>query len=159
MDELSQILWRERELLEHLAYKLEVERLLLSTGRTQWLPKATREIEDLLATIRETEVLRAAVADDVAARLGLGPNPSLVALAEAADEPWPAILADHRDALVSIAREIAEVSEDAKGLLTAGYRSARETLLAIGGGATESYTHDGAAVTDARRSHLLDRSL
>ncbi|MEQ6903719.1 flagellar protein FlgN [Nocardioides sp. YIM 152588] len=159
MDELSQILWRERELMEHLAYKLEVERLLLTTGRTQWLVRATREIEDVLTTIRETEVLRAAAADEVALELGLPPNPSLAALAEVAPEPWPAILADHRDALVTIAREIAEVSEDAKGLLTAGYRSARETLLAIGGGGAESYAPDGTAVTDARRSRLLDRSL
>ena len=113
----------------------------------------------MLGTIRETEVVRAAEADAVARRLGLDPNPSLSALAEAAPAPWPTILADHRDALVTLAREIAEVSEDNTELLTAGYRSARETLLALGGGQAEGYTPAGAAVTDTQRSRLFDRSL
>ncbi|AIY16339.1 flagellar protein FlgN [Pimelobacter simplex] len=159
MDRLSQILWRERELLELLAYKLEVERLVLASGRTRWLVNATREIESLLEDLRATEVLRATAADEVAEKLGLTPNPSLAALAEASDDPWRGILLDHRDALVGVAREIAETSEDARGLITAGYRSARETLLAIGGTSTASYTPAGAAVADAPRSHLLDRSL
>lgn len=159
MDKLSQVLWREREMLEALAYRLEVERLVLASGRTRWLVNATRDIEDLLDDLRATEVLRAAAADEAAAALGLTPNPSLAALAEAAPDPWHGILRDHRDALVAIARDIAETSEEAKGLLTAGYRSARETLLAIGGTTTASYTHAGTVVADAPRHHLLDRSL
>ena len=159
VDKLSQILWRERELLEELAYELEVERLLLAGGRTKWLARATRDIEETLGEIRETEVLRAVAADEAAARVGLGPNPSLVALADACVEPWRGILLDHRDTLVSVAREIAELSESNKGLLTAGYRSAQETLLAIGGTTAESYTHDGVAVPEAPRRHLIDRSM
>jgi hypothetical protein len=159
MDRLSQILWRERELLETLSYKLEVERLVLASGRTKWLVNATREIEDVLETLRETEVLRAVAADEAAEALGLVPNPSLTALAEAAEEPWRGILLDHRDALIGVAREIAETSEDAKGLITAGYRSARETLLAIGGSSTEGYTPAGTAVVEAPRQRLLDRTL
>ena len=159
MDRLSQILWREREMLESLAYKLEVERLVLASGRTRWLVSATREIEEVLEGLRETEVLRAVAADEVAEELGLTPNPSLTALADASGEPWRGILLDHRDALIGIAREIAETSEDAKGLLTAGYRSARETLLAIGGSSTEGYTPAGTAVVEAPRQRLLDRSL
>jgi hypothetical protein len=159
MDRLSQILWRERELLETLSYKLEVERLVLASGRTKWLVNATREIEDVLETLRETEVLRAVAADEAAEALGLVPNPSLTALAEAAEEPWRGILLDHRDALIGVAREIAETSEDAKGLIPAGYRSARETLLAIGGSSTEGYTPAGTAVVEAPRQRLLDRTL
>jgi hypothetical protein len=159
MDRLSQILWRERELLETLSYKLEVERLVLARGRTKWLVNATREIEQLIDTMRETEVLRAVAADEAAEELGLAPNPSLTALADACDEPWRGIILDHRDALITVAREIAETSEDAKGLLTAGYRSARETLLAIGGSSAEGYTPNGSAVTETPRRRLLDRSL
>lgn len=159
MDRLSQILWQERELLEALSYKLEVERLVLASGRSQWLVNATREIEDVLAAMRETEVLRAVAADEAAEALGLKPNPSMSALADAAPDPWRGILLDHRDALVSVAREIADTSEDAKGLLTAGYRSARETLLAIGGSGTGGYTPSGSAVAAAPRRPLVDRSL
>ncbi|MEV5001577.1 flagellar export chaperone FlgN [Nocardioides sp. LML1-1-1.1] len=159
MDRLSQILWRERELLETLAYKLEVERMVLASGRTRWLVNATREIESVLEDMRATEVLRATAADEAAEQLGLTPNPSLGALAESAPDPWRGILLDHRDAMVALAREIAETSEDAKGLITAGYRSARETLLAIGGTTTASYTPSGDAVVEPAAPRLVDRSL
>ncbi|GAA4810344.1 flagellar protein FlgN [Nocardioides caeni] len=160
MDRLSQILWRERELLESLAYKLEVERMVLATGRTRWLVNATREIEGVLDDLRATEVLRATAADEAAEQLGLTPNPSLSALADSAPEPWSGMLRDHRDAMIALAREIADTAEDAKGLVTAGYRSARETLLAIGGTSSASYSPDGSVVHDTTASRrLVDRSL
>jgi hypothetical protein len=158
VEKLSLILWRERELLELLAYKLELERLVLGSGHTKWLNQANREVEDVLVTLRETEVLRAMAADEAAHAVGLEANPSLSALAEAAAEPWRTILLDHRDAFVVMTREIAELSEDAKGLITAGFRSAHETLLAIRGTA-EGYTPDGAAVAAAPARRLVDRSL
>ena len=159
MDRLSQVLWRERELLETLAYKLDIERMVLATGRTRWLVNVTREIESVLEDLRATEVLRATAADEAAETVGLSPNPSLQSLADACDEPWRAILIDHRDTMLNLAREIADTSDDAKGLITAGYRSARETLLAIGGSSPESYSPNGTAVVETRRSRLLDRSL
>ncbi|HWJ11037.1 MAG TPA: flagellar protein FlgN [Nocardioides sp.] len=159
MDRLSQILWRERELLETLAYKLEVERMVLASGKTRWLVNVTREIEEVLEDLRGTEILRAAAADEAAERVGLTPNPSLGALADASPDPWAGILRDHRDAMLALAREIAETSEDAKGLITAGYRSARETLLAMSGTTTESYTPSGDAVLTHAGSRLVDRSL
>jgi hypothetical protein len=159
VDRLSQILWRERELLELLSFKLEVERLLLSSGRTRWLNQATREIEDVLSTMRESELMRAVAADAAADELGLEPNPSLAALADAAPEPWKAILLEHRDALVTIAREIADLSEENQDLLSAGYRAAQETLNALGGGMTEGYTPAGAAVVGGARTRLFDKAL
>jgi hypothetical protein len=158
VEKLSLILWRERELLELLAYKLELERLVLGSGHTKWLNQANREVEEVLVTLRETEVLRAMAADEAAQIVGLEANPSLSALAEAAAEPWRTILLDHRDAFIVTTREIAELSEDAKGLITAGFRSAHETLLAIRGTA-EGYTPDGAAVAAAPTRRLVDRSL
>lgn len=158
MEKLSLILWRERELLETLAYKLEVEQLILASGRTRWLAHSTKEVEEVLDVLRETEVLRAIAADEVAAQLGLPPAPTLAAIAELAPEPWRAILDDHRTAFVTATREIADLSESNRGLITAGYRSARETLLALGGNA-DGYSPDGSAVVDAPRRRLVDRSL
>ena len=37
--ELSNVLWRERELLEMLLFKLESEQLVLAAGRTHWLAR------------------------------------------------------------------------------------------------------------------------
>ena len=42
LSEISNILWRERRLLELLAFKLEEEHLVLASGRTRWLSHATR---------------------------------------------------------------------------------------------------------------------
>lgn len=158
MEKLSLILWRERELLELLAYKLELEQLVLTSGRTRWLAHSTREVEEVLAEIQETEVLRAIAADEAALAVGLGPGPTLSELAARAQEPWAAILADHRQAFLTISGEIRELSEANKGMLTAGYRSARETLMSIGG-SVDGYAFDGTAVVDANRRRLLDRSL
>ena len=158
MEKLSHILWRERELLETLLYKLEVEQLVMATGRTRWLLQAAKEVESVLATIRETEVLRAVAADEAGEQLGLGPNPSLRALVEAADEPWSSILADHRDAFVRITADVTAMADTNRELITAGIRSARETLLTLTEG-TDGYSADGSAVVGIARKPLVDRSL
>lgn len=158
MEKLSRILWRERELLETLLYKLEVEQLVMATGRTRWLLHAAKEVESVLETIRETELLRAVAADEVAHRVGLGPNPSLRALIEASAEPWASILADHRDTFTKISADITAMAETNRELITAGIRSARETLLSLTEG-TDGYSADGSAVVGLTRTPLVDRSL
>src|SRR3954449_11470494 len=106
MEKLSQILWRERELLETLLFKLEEEQMVLAPGRTRWLVRAAREVDNVLDTIRETEMLRAIAADEVAEELGLGHNPSLRSLADAVEEPWHSLLADHHDAFTTATQEV-----------------------------------------------------
>ena len=158
IERLSLVLWRERELLEELHYKLEVEQLVLASGRSRWLGHAAREIDALLATIRETEVLRAVAADAAADAVGMTSNPSLAALAEAADEPWTTILTEHRDAFVAVTAEIATLADSNRHLISAGYRSARETLLSLND-STDGYAADGTATADPLRTRLVDRSL
>ena len=52
LSEVSNILWRERQLLDLLVFKLEEEQLVLASGRTRWLSHATREVETILAEIK-----------------------------------------------------------------------------------------------------------
>jgi hypothetical protein len=159
VEELSLILWRERELLETLRYKLEVERLVLESGTARWLAVAAREVEGVLDTIRETELLRAAVADEAAASLGMATNPSLRALAEACSEPWRTILLDHRDAFLEHTREITDLAASNRELLTAGQQAARDLFLGLADGPA-SYSPDGSAVVaEDRRHRLLDQSI
>ena len=155
MDKLSQILWRERDLLDTLLYRLEQEQLLLASGRSRWLMRAAQEVNDVLETIRETEILRSMAADEAAATLGLESNPSLRALAEAVDEPWHSILMDHHDAFTLATREIVSLADANRELITVAYRSARETLLSLGGSSSEGqqgYGADGTAVSAALRA-------
>lgn len=159
MDKLSQILWRERELLDTLLYKLEVEQQVLASGRSRWLLRAAQEVEDVLGTLRETEILRAVAADEAAADSGLEHNPSLRALAEAVDEPWRGILLDHHEAFTVATREIVALADANRELITVGYRSARETLLSLAEG-TDGYGADGSAVSVAAERHrIVDWSL
>jgi hypothetical protein len=158
MEKLSLVLWRERELLEELHYRLEVEQLVLASGRSRWLAHATRDIDALLTTIRETEMLRAVAADEAAAASGMSSNPSLASLAEAAGEPWTTILTEHREAFVSLTNDIGTLADSNRHLISAGYRSARETLMSLGE-SVDGYAADGSATAEPLRASLVDRSL
>jgi len=158
MEKLSLTLWRERALLETLQYRLEVEQMVMANGQTRWLIQAAHDVEQVLETIRETEILRAVAADEAAADLGLEPNPSLSSLIGVAPEPWSSILADHRDAFAASSAEIMRLAETNRSLISAGLRAAHETLLGLTGGA-QTYSPAGTAVADHARSVRLDRSL
>lgn len=160
MEELSSVLWRERELLEMLLFKLEEEQLLLAAGRTKWLPHAANEVEAVLETIREAELMRAVVADAVADSLGLESNPSLRALAEASSEPWRTIMLEHRDAFATVAAHVSDMAEQNRELLTAGYQAAQATVQSLSEtpDGVGTYGADGTSVA-VRRNHLVDRSI
>ena len=156
-EDLSSILWRERDLLELLLFKLEVEQLVLTSGRTHWLAVAAREVETVLHEIRDAELIRAIAVDTVAAELGLEPNASLRDIAQASEEPWRAIWLDHREAFTTVATQISEMSQSNRVLLTAGYQAAQATLLSL----TEkspTYGADGSMGSD-RRTSIVDWSL
>jgi hypothetical protein len=158
MEKLSQILWLERELLDTLLYKLEEEQMVLASGRTRWLVRAAQEVEHVLGTLRETEILRSVAADEAAAAIGLGHNPSLRALAESVDDPWHSILLDHHEAFVAVTHEVVALADANRQLITTGYRSARETLRSLGGD-TQGYAADGSAVVvEGSRRRLVDWS-
>lgn len=156
--DLSSILWREREMLELLLFKLEEEQLVLAGGRTRWLAHATREVEMVLDQIRATEVLRAAAVESIAKELGIGPNPSLSDLADAVDAPWTDLLRQHRRAFLALTTEITGLAEANRDLLTAGQRAVHETMLAVAG-SVETYDTRGHTVAAAPRARLIDEAM
>jgi hypothetical protein len=158
LDEVSSILWRERELLELLVFKLEEEQLVLASGRTRWLSRATREVEMVLVEIRSTELLRAVAVDAVAVEFNLSPNPSLTVLADATPEPWHTLLTGHRRAFLELTAEVSQLAEGNKSFLTRGQRATTETLLALGDG-VQTYGPQGGAVASTPRAQLLDEAM
>jgi len=159
LERLSEVLWRERHLLELLLFKLEVEQLVLTAGRTRWLGHATREVEAVLDEIRGAELGRAVEADDAARSLGLEPGVGLAEIAAHAPAPWDDLMRAHRDAFGSLTAEISALADGNRELLAVSHRAAQETLLTL---QDTVQTYDGqgrsAAVgsTDAR---LVDRSI
>src|SRR4051794_25258478 len=106
MEDLSSILWHERDLLDLLLFKLEVQQLVLSNDRSHWLARAGREIEAVLEKIREVELLRAVTTDTLASELGLEPDASLRTISQTSAEPWRGIWLDHREALIDASTRI-----------------------------------------------------
>ncbi|NAZ85446.1 flagellar export chaperone FlgN [Kineococcus indalonis] len=158
--EVSGILWKERELMELLLFKLEEEQLVLAAGRTRWLAHATREVEFVMEQIRTTEVLRAAEVDAVAAELELPPGPSLNALAAAAPEPWGELMRGHRDAFLTLTAEIQNLADANRDLLASGARALREALLGLDT-PLDTYTADGRnqAAAGSSRARFVDEAL
>jgi hypothetical protein len=156
--DLASILWREREMLELLLFKLEEEQLVLAGGRTRWLAHATREVEAVLDEIRRTEVIRAVEVQAIGASLGLGDNPSLTALAGAAPAPWSDLLNQHRRAFLTLTAEVSALAEANRDLLTTGARAVRETMLSVAG-SVETYGRRGETVAAAPRTRLIDEAM
>ena len=129
--EVSTMLWRERDALQLLLFKLIEEQLIVSSGRTRWLPQANEEIEFALEQLRGTEVLRAAETDAIADELDLPSPATLAQLEAAADEPWATLYGEHRRALLELIAEVEQVTAENRKLLAAGARAVRETLLSV----------------------------
>jgi hypothetical protein len=158
VEKLTWVLWRERELLEALLYRLEVEEVVMATGRTRWLAHAANDVDAAAAALRDVEVLRAVASDEAAEAAGLAPNPSLNELIAASAEPWTSILTEHRDNFLALTEEIARVAQTNRALIVAGLRATQDTLMGLDQG-TATYTSAGSVARGETRSAVLDRSL
>lgn len=159
LDALSRQLWKQRETLEVMLFKLEEERLITSTASSRWLPRATRELEAVIAQAQTMELERSMESEAVAIDLGLPPEASLKEIAEAADEPWQTLLNQHREALISLTSEIADMSKANQEVLSSLQRATQETLMSMQG-AEETYGEDGGIhASGTGESTMLDTSM
>jgi hypothetical protein len=158
---VSSLLWNERELLESVLFKLTVQRLVLASGSSRWLARATDEVNAVVGRISGTEVLRAAEIDALAETLHLPHETTLSELVAIAPEPWSTLLAEHRAALRSLVAEIEALGGEVRTLLSAGMKAIRETLDGLDslGQAVGSYDATGATVNRASGPILLDEAL
>lgn len=126
LTELSEVLWRQREALELVVFKLEEQRLLLLDGQHRWLCHASREVEAVLDRLGEMELCRAVAAAAAGAELDVVDDPRLCALAEAAPPPWPSVLGRHIEALRRLTRDIFALANCNRELLQSGLAAASE---------------------------------
>ena len=150
---LSSVLWRERQLLELLLFKLVEEQLVLGSGDHRWLARATREVELVLDQVRVAELGREVEVSALAGQLGLPGEPNLRALIAEVEEPWTEIFTKHREGFLELTREITEVAAANRALVGRAQAATRQTLewlgerAATGGG----YTASGAAAPATAR--------
>lgn len=152
---VSTLLWREREALQLLLFKLIEEQLVLRAGQTLLLVEANQEIEHAVEQLQCAEVMRAAEVDAIAQQLGTAELPSLAEFAETAPEPWATIFSEHRDALKQLVAEVEQTTEINRALLVAGASSVRETLSSLTE-AVGTYDARGVAAGGTRRPFLMD---
>ncbi len=159
LGEVSNILWRERQLLELLTFKLEEEQLVLAAGRTRWLTHATREVETVLGEIKQVELDRAVHVEGLRAALGLSEAPSLRELAEVVPAPWDRIFEEHRNALIEAAHDIDAVAKSNRDLLNRGQLATREALAALGEIEIDAYSPTGAPTDRSLGLRLVDEAI
>jgi hypothetical protein len=158
---LTDVLWRERDILEGLLYKLTAQQMVLRGGDSRWLARADAEVRTAAEALPDFEVLRAAEVDLIVRHYGLPADTSLRELAETASEPWPTVLLDHRESLRALTYEIDAVAVDNRRLLQAGERATREALDQITAGTTRSagaYDSRGDVVAKVRAFILDERA-
>ena len=160
LGDVSNILWRERQLLELLVFKLEEEQLVLASGRTRWLQHATREVEAVLGEIKRLELDRAVQVDALARVMGGVENASLRELGEHAPAPWDRIFSEHRKSLMELTSEIDGVAKANKDMLSRGQAATRDALAALGEQEIAAYTPSGQHVADrGLGSRLFDGAM
>jgi hypothetical protein len=161
--DLAAVLWRQRELLERLVYRLECEQLLMAAGRTRFLGLATSEVEALLDELSVIELQRASFADRVAAGCGLEPGATLEEIAGSVQPPWTEVLIEHRHALLTLTAELSALAETNRHLMAAGMKAVESALASLGlRQGTTSIGYDAQGRSEAITGHgrtVVDRSL
>lgn len=158
-NELSNELWRQRELLELLLYKYEVEQLLLAAGKARWVPHATREAEAVVNRLKTASLSMTVATSALAPEWGLPADTRLRDLAAAAPEgAWRGIFAAHLDALITLTREIRAMRAGNDRLLRSALRATQETFNAVAE-TPATYTPDGMEDLPLGRARLVDATL
>ena len=153
--DLSMQLMREREMLELLLFKLDVQQTLVATGRTRWVHHAANEIERVIAAMPTVALARDALVVAVAEEWGVTEEPTLRALIEAAPtDAWREVLGEHLKAMLVLAEEIGEMKKLNEQRLREVLRVTQETIAGLGT-ATGEYDPAGDVVRGSG-SRLLD---
>lgn len=157
--ELSALLWREREVLEEVLFQLTVQQRVLESGDVRWITRVDAGVNASLETMRLHEIIRASEVERLVREHGLPSDSSLRDLARTAPEPWPSVLLDHREALLTIAAEIDGMTTEVRRLLVAGEKATDEALRRLTG-QTEAPTTTapafGRPTAQRRNVHILD---
>jgi flagellar biosynthesis/type III secretory pathway chaperone len=160
VNELSAVLWRERELLELLTFKLEEEQLLLTAGKSRWIEHATREVEQVLDRLRTAGLERTVEVAVVAEEWGTSSEAPLRELVDHAPEgPWADIFSSHLRAMTELTRQIKQLRDENEQFLRAAARSTQETLATVSSDPSLYDSHGAGRTATVSSSHLFDGRL
>lgn len=158
-NELSALLWSERNLLDLVIFKLTEEQLLLTGGHTRWLPHATAEVKASMNHLRLAGLAVAVEVAAVAKEWGLEGEPTLSELAAAAPSAWADILRSHRTAQSAQVAQIQTLRDSNENFLRAASRSTQETLAGLRPETGTYDSHGAAGRQSGSSASLLDTQI
>jgi hypothetical protein len=156
--ELSALLWQERELLDLLEYRLEVQHALLTAGSGRWAQRAADDIESATAQLRKLNLVRDLEVQAVAREWGVPDElPTLRSLIAAApaDGPWPEIFTAHLRAMLASVERVGARRDENGRLLREAIRHTQESLAGTGD-RPGTYTAHGVAAPAAPVALLFE---
>lgn len=156
LERLARCLDEQLAALRHLCFKFEVQEIVLSGGRHQWLNETTAELERAVVAVHATDqALRDALAKGAVA-LGLSPEATVREVAEVAPEPWGYIFGQHREELQRSVDRVAQLSRTNRQLLARGHAATVTAMQFLGAEVPTGYDAAGNAATVTGSVGLLD---
>ena len=145
LQRLAETLWEERHVVEQLLYRLTCAKLLLATDQQRFVPNAIDEVEQTVDRLRQVELLREGVGQEVAMSLSVGRDSlSLADLATDAPAPWNDVFNDHRKAFLALAEEIEATTAANRELASQALGHVRRAIDTLSGTPATSATYDAA---------------
>lgn len=141
---LAETLWTERHLVEHLLYKLVSAKLVLAADDRRFVSQALDEVDRVVELLSEAEHARTTAVEAVASDWGVTPGEvTLGELAAESPEPWGSMFDEHRIAFDRMTAEIERTADENRRLASVALRDIRESLGALSGPQTQTYTAQG----------------
>ncbi len=141
------------QLLDDLAYQLELHTLLITSGSVAALQRSTSELDALSKAVADAERRCARLT----ARTGSAALTPLSELARLAPTPWDGLLRHHHHALSSAQTRVSDLAADAGRAARRAARHHRDLYDMATGAAQPEYSASPAPLE--RRTLVLDRSV
>jgi hypothetical protein len=157
---LSSLLHRECGLMELLLFKLQQEHLMLAAGQDRWLHHATAEVNLVMAELAQASAARTASAGSLAVAVGLPAQATLRQLSQAAaaaSPEWSGMLADQREQLRDLVRQIEQVGRINREIIAGRLSVTRDALVMLGGAPAVGYGRDAHSARPM--AHVVSEAL
>jgi NaMN:DMB phosphoribosyltransferase len=155
LNALVACLFEESEALEHLAFKLEQEQLVLVAGKPRLLARNSAEFEQSVKALDVVSRRREELVVAAAGELGLPGTTTLSALADAApDEDERRVLGERRQTMRAQVARITDLCARNRQILARNLAATTDALALLGEG--PSYTAMATTTVGAPRSRMLD---
>lgn len=164
LNELNQLLWRQRNVLTDFLYRLEVQQLLLADGRDRWADRAVEDLQRAVDRVGRHEEMQKALLDELSAHMDVRAGSPLSDVAAVAPSPWNEIFEEHRGGFLVLINEIESAASENEHLIRQSLNQVGDLLGRIGdhsGGRStiESYGPSSRGPRRPTGAMLLDREV